>query len=818
MENLAAQVIIYNNSSKTDKPFTYLIEDRMKDNIQEGMRVAVPFGVGNRIIQGIVVRIFEWKDKTKNLKYIADALDFEPILSKNMIELSLWMRENYLCSYLDAFHLVMPPGDFKEIRTVLNVNNVPLKNLTKEEEKIVGCINQKGKCYLDDVKKFMDHENANKIINNLKKKNIVYNTLEIETKINKKLEKYISLSSNQSKDDILKDISSRGKKQIEVVNYLYKKKGAFIKNLMEDTKASYQTIKALADKGLIKVTETEVFRNVIKSDISPYKRFKLTPEQLKCFNTILDDINKNGSFLIHGVTGSGKTEIYLQIIEEMIKAGKDTIVLVPEISLTPQTIERFVGRFGSNVAVLHSKLSYGERFDEWRKIKEGKVKIAIGARSAVFAPFNNLGLIIIDEEHETSYKSGMNPKYSAYEVARKRCDMEGSSLILGTATPSVETYNSVLNGEIKLFVLKKRINNKKMPVMDIIDMREELNNGNNSIFSRKLYKEIEENLKEGKQTILFLNRRGYSTFVSCRKCGYVIKCKSCDITMTYHIQENKLKCHYCGKEMIAPKICPKCGSNYIKYFGIGTQKVEEQVKKYFPKASVERMDTDTVTKKGSHERIFGRMKRGETDILIGTQMISKGLDFPNVTLVGIIAADTSLNLPDYRSSERTFQLLTQVAGRAGRGDFEGRVIVQTYNPEHFSIQMAKDYNYEGFFDREILLRKEFEFPPFTNILSIIVYGKEKEQVINVSKDIHSEIIKNLELIYDYNLIRNIYGPNPALIEKIKDNYRWQILFKCSDEDLFQLKDIIRRVCINNRDDKKYRGVKFNIDINPSSIL
>ncbi len=463
-------------------------------------------------------------------------------------------------------------------------------------------------------------------------------------------------------------------------------------------------------------------------------------------------------------------------------------------------------------------MSLGERFDEWRKIREGEVDIAIGARSAIFAPFNNLGLIIIDEEHETSYKSSMNPKYNTIEVAEKRCELENSALVLGSATPSIESYYRAKKGEIKLLTLSKRANNKSLPPIEIVDMKEELDGGNKSIFSRRLYKSIQDNLLRKKQTILFLNRRGFSTFVSCRKCGYVVKCKNCDISLTYHRSNNMLKCHYCGLAKKPPTTCPECGSKYIKYFGIGTQRVEEIVKKSFPFARIARMDVDTTSKKGSHEKILDKVKNGEVDILIGTQMISKGLDFPNVTLVGIIAADISLNLPDYKSSERTFQLITQVGGRAGRGDYEGRAILQTYESNHYSIMTAQKHDYVGFYDTEILLRKEFNYPPFSNIISITIVGMNEKEVTKESKKLVSSLwikLREKDVSFENN---NILGPNPAPIVKIKSNYRWQVIIKCKDYEINDIKGIIEEICIIDKSKTNHYDTRFVIDINPISIL
>ena len=824
MSKIIAKVIVDNRASKTDKPYTYAVKKDMEEDLKQGMRVLVPFGMGNRFIKGIVIETERYSGDISKLKYIEELLDDRPIISEEILELGLWMREKYLSSYLDALHAVMPPGDIKEITTYIYMKNRPSSetySLSHIQKNIINLLNKNEKISFKELKEEIKDNNIRKHIKKLEEIGILETDLEVGTKVGKRYEKYIDLKDNNIKlEELISEIDNRAFKQKEIIEYLYMHGETPLKKLLKEVNTSHGVIKSLEKKNRIAIIEREVLRNPIPKGILNYEKHRLTEKQQYCLDEILNCIkeNKENKFLIHGVTGSGKTEIYLQLIEKLIEKGKEAIVLVPEISLTPQTVERFVGRFGQNVAVLHSRLSAGERFDEWRRIKRGEVKIVVGARSAVFAPFNNLGIIIIDEEHENSYKSSMNPKYNAIEVAEKRCELEGAALVLGTATPSIETYHRAKNGEIKLLTLLDRINNKKLPIMNIVDMRDELNSGNKSILSTDLYNAIEENLKDKKQTILFLNRRGYSTFISCRKCGYTAKCKNCDISLTYHFSDNKLKCHYCGMIDTPPRICPKCGSKYIKYFGSGTQRVEDLIKKLFPQAKVARMDVDTTSRKGSHEKILQNVKNGNIDILIGTQMITKGLDFPLVTLVGIIAADTSLNLPDFRSSERTFQLLTQVGGRAGRGDFEGQVIVQTYNPKHFSIQMAKQHNYTQFYNKEILLRREFKYPPYMEIISLVIYGRDKGKVSEVSKEVYGKIILELRKNKLEKLEKDIFGPNPAPLEKLKNNHRWQIIFKSDKGDSSMLKDIINRVCIYNSQSKKYKGIKFNIDVNPNSIL
>lgn len=823
MTGTYGKIIVDNRSSSVDRPFTYKIDNEMVGIIKEGMRVVVPFGRGNKLIKGLVIGIEEDLDPDYKVKSIIDVLDDKPIISKNLINLSLWIKDKYLASYIDSFQPSLPPGDFKEVNTYVELieqNNDFETSI--EEDKIIKYLKFNGYCLLDELKRDLKIININHFLRILELNEIIRTTLDIKTTNKKRLEKWIKIKSKDwGFEKILNIIGGRAFKQLEIAEYLYGVEEVALKELMGKFNTSLSVLRSMEKKDVIQIFEKSVYRDPIKKFIPNYKKHELNQMQKEIFNSILKGINNKdniNSYLIHGVTGSGKTEIYLQLVEEMLEKGRDSIVLVPEISLTPQTIDRFVGRFGDQVAVLHSKLSQGERFDQWRSIKEKKFKIVIGARSAIFAPFNNLGLIIIDEEHETTYKSGQNPKYDTIEVAKKRADLENASLIMGTATPSLETYYKAQKGEIKLLEMMDRVSQRELPTVTLVDMRDELNVGNKSIFSMELHEAIEENLKNNKQTILFLNRRGFATFVSCRKCGYVCKCKDCDISMTYHRNINKLRCHYCGKTENTPDVCPECGSNYIKYFGIGTQKVEELTREMFPHANIVRMDGDTTVEKGSYEKILGDMKAEKIDILIGTQMISKGLDFPQVTLVGIIAADTSLNLPDYRSPEKTFQLITQVAGRSGRGQNEGRVILQTYNPDHYSITFSKKQDYKNFYNTEMPLRKEFKYPPFINLINILIYGENNSKVVEISKKVYNIIEASVRKVYKDNFNNNISGPYPAALERIKNNFRWQILLKIRDEELDNFKVLIKEVCISNKYKLELDGVKISIDINPSSLL
>lgn len=594
----------------------------------------------------------------------------------------------------------------------------------------------------------------------------------------------------------------------KIVEFFKTNSGKYTKSeLINEHSISQYKLNKLIENEVLSIEEESVFRyndRVYNKDSAK----TLTIEQE---NIIREYINSDDKmFLLKGVTGSGKTEVYMKLVERVLLEEKSAIILVPEIALTPQMIERFKGRFGVNVALFHSKLSDGERFDEWFRVKEGKSKVIVGARSAIFLPAKNLGLIIIDEEHENTYKSEQNPKYQTKEVAEYLSELKGCKVILGSATPSIETYYRALTGEMKLLELNSRVDNKAMPPMKVIDMRNELKGGNKSLFSRELFIAIQERLKRKEQIILFLNRRGFSTFVSCRSCGYVFKCDECDISMTYH-KNGLLICHYCGKTKREPRECPKCHSKYVKFFGAGTQRVEEEVKKYFNNVRILRMDVDTTRDKHSYERIYNTFKNGEADILIGTQMVSKGLDFKNVTLVGILAADMSINIPDYRAAERTFQIITQVAGRAGRGDKQGEVLIQTYTPQHYSLQYAVNYDYEGFYEKEFTVRAMMKYPPFGKLLLINGTSKKEELLKNFMHKITMMIKPLVENCLDIEIL----GPIPCMISKVKENYRWQIVIKGEFDSYFS-KNIKEILYDENKN--VYNDIRISMDINPNNLF
>lgn len=537
------------------------------------------------------------------------------------------------------------------------------------------------------------------------------------------------------------------------------------------------------------------------------KHLSPTPEQKRALGLIKEcmDNETHRVFLLHGVTGSGKTEVYLQSIAHTLSAGRSSIILVPEILLTPQTVARFKARFGERIAVLHSRLLGSRRAYEWERIVSGEARVVVGARSAIFAPVKDLGLVVVDEEHETSYKQEDVPRYNAREVAIKRAEISNAVVILGSATPSLESFYAARIGRYTLIELPERIDSRLLPEVEIVDMREELGRAKKfPILSQSLKAWIDKDISEGKQAILFLNRRGFSTFISCRKCGYVLTCKSCSVSLTYHFHTKKLICHHCSYKLDPPDVCPKCNSGYVKYWGIGTEKVESEVHRLFPNAVISRMDTDATHKRGSHEKVLAKFKDGETDILIGTQMIAKGLDFPKVTLVGVVSADTALNLPDYRSGERTFNLLTQVAGRAGRGDLGGRVIIQTYTPGHYSIQAAKNHDYLSFYDKEISFRKDLNLPPFCHMVSLTFRGRKEESVLRVSESFRDRLEKK-----DKQKKIKILGPAPAPISRMKGMYRWNLFLK--SDKVEDVTSLLKRVLGNRR---REGGVIVTVDVEP----
>ncbi|WP_343003719.1 primosomal protein N' [Clostridium sp. 2218st1_F5_2218SCRN_220325] len=852
------KVIVKNNSQYTDNLFTYKVPEFLQDEICLGHRILVPFGKGNKPIEAYVFRIMHNNDEKVETKYIYDILDERPILKREDLELIHWMKNRYLCTYMDCINLIIPKGyklnNYKLITLHPSLKGIDAYELYDLSEQLSDnkkfvfqkVLDNKGSIKLDKlVEKKIEYstqvaedeelynikdkktlkrkvaDNLNSLLYKMKEESLIdlkweYKSIKNEIKIC-----YVSLKMNYV--DMMFYIKENkirlGEKQKQILEFLKNNEYVEINDLIELLKASKSSINSLKEKNLVEFKYEDFYRKSKSNFNYQNKDVVLNEEQNHAIEKITSEMfnQEKKPYMIHGVTGSGKTEVYMEIIDYALKQGLDSIVLVPEISLTPQTIARFKNRFKDIVGVFHSRLSEGEKHDVFREIKKGNIRILIGARSAIFAPFNSLGVVIVDEFHESSYKSDKNPKFSTLEVGRYLVNKRDITLVLGSATPSIEEYYRAKSGEYELIELKKRANNKPLPKIEVVDMKEELKYGNRSFLSNRLRLQIEEEIKNNNQVILFLNRRGYSSFVSCRECGYVFKCKHCDISLTYHKKQNIGKCHYCGYEEVIPQKCPECESKYVKAFGLGTEKIEEEIKQIFEGVRVLRLDKDTTSQKHELENILNKFQNREADILIGTQMISKGLDFNHVTLVGILSADMMLNFPDFKSFENTFQLVTQVSGRAGRSEKEGKVILQTYDSQSSVIKRIVDYDFEGFYEDEIKIRKLFNYTPFNNMLSVVISGKNELMVKKNITTLYNNIVYLLKErgIQDFEFI---LGPNPCSISKINSNYRWQILFKDDNIEINLLKGIIKYICITKRDVVFDKEVNISIDINPNSIL
>ncbi|MHB1419296.1 MAG: primosomal protein N' [Bacillota bacterium] len=608
----------------------------------------------------------------------------------------------------------------------------------------------------------------------------------------------------------------RSPKQAELLRLLMEKDGRLLGELVK-TGTGRGSVKALVDKGYLRLDTEEISRSS-SIDYLPGTPPVLLPEQREALDYITRDFGSPPrTILLHGVTGSGKTEVYLRAISLALQQGKGAIVLVPEISLTPQTVERFSTRFGDQVAVLHSALSPGERFDEWRKINNGEVQVVVGARSAIFAPVKKLGIIVIDEEHETGYKQDVDPKYHTREVAWWRARYHKALLILGSATPSLESYFRAETGTYRLIRMQQRVNRRPLPEVKVVDMREELKSGNRSIFSRALQDSVNAALARECQVILFLNRRGFHSSVVCRECGLSLRCPRCDVALTLHAGDRSMRCHYCHFQQRVPEICPRCGSKYVKGFGIGTERVEEEARNCFSGARVIRMDVDTTTHKGAHQQILRTFQRGEANILVGTQMVAKGLDIPRVTVVGVVAADITLNLPDFRSRERTFQLLAQVAGRSGRGEWPGEVVIQSYDPGNPSILAARGENYPEFYITEMERRRQLDYPPFTHLVRVQAAGVDETRVIHGVQLLASMLMEGLEKRRMPDEVIQVLGPAPSVMTKLNNNYRWQVVLK--GKSLTSMVPVVREALKNLLQQYSVtRRLSYSVDIDPLGLL
>lgn len=818
---MIAKIILNKNSNIIDSLYDYLIPDKFENIIRVGQRVKVGFGSGNKKSEGFIYEISD-KSEYTNLKEIIEIIDEYSYFDRDRVDMIEFMRHRYFCSYSSALKVMIPPGLSMKFSKIITLNKKSADDAKLYASKsviadrIISTLEAYGSMSLDNLCSHIGKKNINSVITELKKRNFIkVIEKEIENVSDTKrlfLHLLIGADELQSICDNLKKKSPVGYK---IVKYISDNGDAELSDVLAAVSTSKPTVDRLVKNGYIRyeiVTDNKTVGGSadVKKDTAPRM---LNKYQQNCFDIAKKTLGngQKNAFLLHGVTGSGKTEVYLSLIRSAMSKKLNSVLLVPEISLTPQMVGQIYERFGNNVAVLHSKLTTKQRFNEWKRIKNGEVQIAVGARSAVFAPFKEIGLIIIDEEHETTYKSEMSPRYNAVEMARFIAEKKNATLILASATPSVESYYKAKTGVFELMEMPERINKSKLPDVTVADMRAELSNGNMSIFSNILKNEISDNLKNGEQTILFLNRRGFSGFVSCRNCGYVLKCPNCNVSLTYHKSINKMVCHYCDYKTNVLNKCPSCCSSHIRFFGIGTEKIVDEVKKIFPQSKVLRMDADTTASKNGHEKIINEFKSKKADILIGTQMITKGLDFENVTLVGVVAADMSLNVDDYRASERTFDLITQVIGRAGRAKKAGRAVIQTYNPDDEVIIQSSKQNYKDFFKDEISVRRTLLYPPFSEFINVQFVSEKKDRALQVANEMHSELKSELDkLPYDDILIYNVCE---APVFKINNRYRYRFLIKTRYSK--EIYDSIHE--FYNKYKKNKYNVNVGIDVNPASV-
>ena len=811
-----AKIAVENTAYSFDMLFDYSVPDYLCEDVLPGKRVLVRFGNSSKTRVGIVFSVQCGVSTEKKLKEISSVIDDEPLLTREMLKTANFIRDRYFCTYFDACKLFLPLGLSMSVNTLYAVNPEFISVISDDKEnEIFQYLNGK-KTFIKSEKIISDcgiKKNIG-ILDKMVESGILLRNIDTQRRVNDATVKMVQLKINPETESEL--IDSLTKKQKEIVNVLCDVGVASVKELCYFTGFSVAVITALENKGVLELYDDEVFRAPYETyDTTEAKEIILSTEQNEAFNGLLSLYNDDSpkGALLFGVTGSGKTQIYLKLIDEALKSDKGVVVMIPEISLTPQMLSLFYNRYGDKVAVFHSSLSIGQRLDEWKRIKRGDAKIAIGTRSANFAPFQNLGLVIIDEEQEHTYKSEMSPRYHAREVAQYRIGCHNGLLVLASATPSFDTYTKAQCGVYSLFKLKERYGNAILPDVQTIDTTYQSDMVLENI-SHHLADEIRENYNNKKQTILLLNRRGYNTYASCTECGTVATCPNCSISLTYHIKNNRLMCHYCGYSVPYSTKCNNCNNDTVKFKGMGTQKLEEELKLIVPDAQVLRMDADTTGSRYSYEKYFKSFEKGEYDIMVGTQMVAKGLNFPDVTLVGVLSVDQMLNNDDYKSGERAFDLITQVVGRSGRGKHPGKAYIQTAFPDSEVVLMAKNQDYESFYNVELPIRKAMVYPPFCD-LCVIGFSSEKEYSVNKASLDFLQMLKKIhsEKYSDINII--VLGPVTPRVAKIGGKYRGRIIIKCKNSRKFR--DMISELLKEFAKDKK-ENVNVFADINPENII
>lgn len=816
-EYIVASVAVENSTISFDKAYDYLAGKAVSE-VKPGCRVLVPFGKSNKCRQGIVMNVTRTEEKPLKLKKIARLIDSEPVLSDEMLSMIVWIKERTFCTLFDAAKTILPSGMcHRVITTYTAVLGVDLSGYNDDIIQIYNYV-KGSKGYVDGEKvlKTLGFSPDFAVLEEMTESGLLFRNYDSVRKTGDLTVKMVRISDLGL--TALDSTEKLTKKQIDVLTVLADIGTASVKELCYFTGYTSSVVQALEKKGLVEFYENEVYRTPFdKEEIEAVSsEIILNNEQQAAYENLLNQYksSENRSSLLFGVTGSGKTQVYLKLIDYMLTNRKRVIVMVPEISLTPQTISIFRRRYGNEIAVFHSALSIGQRMDEWKRVKNGEVNIVIGTRSAVFAPVDNLGLIIIDEEQEHTYKSEQTPRYNAKDVAKFRCAYHNALMVLGSATPSLESFANACSGRYVLNRINKRYSKAALPDVEIVDMCLD-GLSESSYFSSSLFNSLKENLENGRQSILLMNRRGYNTFASCKSCGYVFTCPSCSISMTYHHANNRMMCHYCGYSQPFTTKCPECGSDNVRYAGVGTQKIEDELLNLLPDARILRMDADSTMTRHSHEEKLESFAKGEYDILLGTQMVAKGLDFENVTLVGVVNADGQLNNDDFRSQERTFDLLTQVVGRAGRGRYKGKAIIQTMNPENEVIKMASEQDYESFYNSEIKMRKMLIYPPYCDICLVGFVGINESKVRSASSEFFRILKYKLENEFKNQKVI-VLGPGPARVAKISNKYRYRLIIKCKNS--LKFREMIYRVLEEFNSKSLYSTVTAYVDINPENIV
>ncbi len=807
--------------------FTYGIPEQLEDLVRFGIRVVVPFG--KRVMTGYVVGISDTTDVAEKIKPVRDVLDERPLFDSNSLKFYEWLSDYYLCSVGEALRNSVPYGsDIESKRKIVSDTEYCAKLYEEEKKKssvkakLLKLLSEKDNHRISQLQKALKKKSIYSTLKSLEKSGAV-TILDLieEAKVRVKTAKFVKLAKSIDEIyEVIPEIESRSPKQVVILlELLSLKDGSILQSdLLKKTATAQSSLKSLEQKGLIEVFDKEVERVYEESYTEDSRPLKLTSQQSKIVERVGKDIDKSrfNSYLLYGVTGSGKTQVYIELAKKALDQNKTALILVPEISLTPQITSRFYNTFGDVTTVIHSRLSLGERYDAWRGIIKGRYKVVIGPRSALFAPLQDIGIIVVDEEHDHSYKQfEMIPRYHARDAAIVKASITGCPVILGSATPSLESMHNAEEGKYKLLQLPERIDNAQMPDIRLVDLSVEKKKGKlESIFSNVLVDHIGDRLKKKENVILLQNRRGFSTQVYCDDCGSIESCGDCDVSLVHHINKNILQCHYCGFVKPVPKACSTCGSISLRFFGTGTQRVEDELAYHFPEARIERIDSDTMGKKGQLGIILNSFRKGEIDILVGTQMVSKGLDFSNVTLVGVISAETTLWLPDFRADERTFQLLTQVAGRAGRSGTPGEVIIQTHNSKHFVLQKVLQTSYDGFYKNELEERKRGSYPPFTRLALLEVKDEDEHNAREALNDFYNRLMRYREQV-------NVTPPTPALISRIKGQYRFHVLLrtnKSNDPGGKILRTAINNILIEYNRESRYKDIRITVDIDPVSII